>query len=209
MTHKGTKRPLCVRELFLFSSTGPTNVHVFFLSLSAWQSSPSSSSYILEEVLHFDLCHLLISALVLNFWTKLLHKYETRDKRKDSDTSPLFILFHPSTFHLRPNYPAHLLCVHVCFRMCVFPCIPEGVSTSECVRTCLTSTFHHSGCSKKALCLFVQCKAPARALHRRSPISPPGNNTPLECLEFYTTRISSSLSVVSGLHACHSLTVWA
>lgn len=50
----------------------------------------------------------------------------------------------------------------------------------------------------KGPCLFVQRKAPARALRRRSPISSPGNNTPSECLELYTTRISSSLSVVSG-----------
>lgn len=31
MTHKGTKRPLCARELFLSSSTGPTDAHWTFL----------------------------------------------------------------------------------------------------------------------------------------------------------------------------------
>ena len=31
MTHKGTKRPLWTRELFLFSSTGPTIAHYAFL----------------------------------------------------------------------------------------------------------------------------------------------------------------------------------
>lgn len=31
MTHKGTKRPLCAKELFLSSSTGPTDAHCTFL----------------------------------------------------------------------------------------------------------------------------------------------------------------------------------
>lgn len=35
-------------------------------------------------------------------------------------------------------------------------------------------------------------------MHQRSLIIPPMSNTPLECLELYKTRISSSLSVVSG-----------
>lgn len=40
--------------------------------------------------------------------------------------------------------------------------------------------------------------APKARVHWRSPIIPPMNNTPSECLELYKTRISSSLSVVSG-----------
>lgn len=41
MTHKGTKRPLCARELFLSSSTGPTDAHWTFLrkpSCLLWQA---------------------------------------------------------------------------------------------------------------------------------------------------------------------------
>lgn len=52
-------------------------------------------------------------------------------------------------------------------------------------------------------CLFGITPPPYSAVtkarvHQRSPIIPPMNNTPSECLELYKTRISSSLSVVSG-----------
>ncbi len=39
MTHKGTKRPLCTRELFLFSSTGPADAHCTFLRKPSCPSS--------------------------------------------------------------------------------------------------------------------------------------------------------------------------
>lgn len=78
MTHKGTKRPLCARELFLSSSTGPTDAHCTFLRrpsclpsfgkfvlfspgcLSARPLSlaiPRLSSLRLLEVPHLVTCH--------------------------------------------------------------------------------------------------------------------------------------------------------
>lgn len=105
--------------------------------------------------------------------------------------------------HLPSSPPA--LCVRYVFSGCVsFHTYLTALTPS-----CLLDMKFPLSVALKGSYLFVLCKAPVRALCQRSPVGPLGNNTPSECLEFYTTRISSSLSVVYGLRVCHSSPAWA
>lgn len=109
-----------------------------------------------------------------------------------------FFTLEPFTFPPVTQLPSYVyLCV---LRICVFPCTPQGCErpcSGAYVNTCLFDiSFPLSAALKARICLRSAKPRRERCVgaHR---LSHPVNNTPSECLELYTTRISSSLSVVS------------
>lgn len=114
----------------------------------------------------------------------------------------LFVTLEPFTFFLVSLGLLPCVFVSGCKS---FPRAPKGVSAFVCEYSPIgnhLSTLYSP--KRRVFVCLAQIPGVGAAL-----ICPLGNNTPSECLESYTTKISSSLSVVSGLRLCHSFTAWA
>lgn len=179
MTHKGTKRPLCAGEIFLFSSTGPTDASCTFLRMLSCLAPPfdklvvfspgsSPQSFHLRELL--VICHHFNSLSASFSLTYLLNKshyfLQTHSScnlqvrtRKNNDQIVSFLII--------PSTPPPLFWRSLFITLEPFTFVPLAqLSSSSC---------------KCALCVFRMCAFPYL----------PDRFTPAACWHEISTQRSS------------------